>query len=181
MRTDLPLDRILLAFWRVVARHWASQCNCRCCISAGINSIIICTGGHPVVLEMSFSQPITAVQFISSSVSVRSESNRAQNISFRCVDKEMDLTFVRSHEEVDCERQVVESLACMHDQEDSLADKPNPKFFVVPPRFERLWFIDCREYSAGDCNFDMPMHRNGWLTRTFFWVAQCAGVRVSTS
>lgn len=44
------------------------------------DSVVISTGGRPVLADNSFSLPISAVEFISTGVPVRSKSSRVPNI-----------------------------------------------------------------------------------------------------
>lgn len=85
---------------------------------------------------------------------------------FRCVGKKTHLLSERCLEEVYCERQLVELLARMHEQEDGLSDKPNLEYFLVLLLFDGLWFVALHEYWAHYCDFEMYMLTNRPLTKT---------------
>lgn len=55
----------------------------------------------------------------------------------------------------------------MHNQGDSLADKPSLEYFVVSRQFDGLWSVDHQEYWARNCNFEMHMRTNRRLAKTF--------------
>lgn len=55
----------------------------------------------------------------------------------------------------------------MHDQGDSVADKPSLKYFVVFQRFDVLQFVDRHECWARKCHFEMRMNTNSQDIRKF--------------
>lgn len=59
-------------------------------------------------------------------------------LSCRCIVKETYSPFVRCRKEGDYERRLFQFLACMRDQGDRLADKPNLGNFVLSLRFDGL-------------------------------------------
>lgn len=50
---------------------------------------------------------------------------------------------------------------------DGLSDKPHLDNFVVSLQFNRVWFVDCHQCWAHNCDFEMGMPTNNRLTKTF--------------
>lgn len=74
---------------------------------------------------------------------------------------------MRCHEKVDNECRLVDLVALMRDQTDSLDDKPCMDFSVVSTRSDSLWLVHLHEYWACDADFEMQRPTGCRLIKTF--------------
>lgn len=84
-----------------------------------------------------------------------------------CTVEETSWPFIRCHEELDYEPQLVKLLAWMPEQAEDLGENPHMDVFIVSSRFNNLCFVGPHKYWACYSDFEMQMRTNCSLTKMF--------------